>query len=275
MRIYIFFFAVLLALLGCQPSEPASDVLVTTAPYATFVERIAGDLIKVDVLVPPGMNPHIYEPTPKQVQKILGVHIWFRLGESVEARVFDALKERNPELIAVDLTKGFELQEEAGEGLDRHLWMSPKLAMEQAKIIAQTLQEAYPENKEIFDQGLSSLLGDLSKLDEELSNELMPIKGQAMLVSHPAFGYFCEEFGLQQLSVEFEGKDPLPQDIANMLEAAKKSTVRAVFILPEYNNKGALLIAQQLQLPVYEIDPYSKDYFETMRKLGSLLAQSD
>ncbi len=275
MKIHIFFFATLLALLGCQPSQPSPDVLVTTAPYATFVERIAGDLIKVDVLVPPGTNPHIYEPTPKQVQKILGVHIWFRLGESIETRIFDVLKERNPDLIAVDLTKDFELQEEAGEGFDRHLWMSPKLAMKQAKIIAQTLQEAYPEHKEVFNQGLSSLLAELNQLDQELTKELMPIKGQAMLVSHPAFGYFCEEFGLQQLSVEFEGKDPLPQDIARMMEAARKSTVRAVFILPEYNNKGALLIAEELHLPVYEIDPYSKDYFETLRKLGSLLAKSD
>ena len=275
MKLRSLFFAVLLAFLGCQPSEPSPNVLVTTAPYATFVQRIAGDLIKVDVLVPPGTNPHIYEPTPKQVQKILGVHIWFRLGESIEARVFDAMKERNPELIAVDLTKGFDLQEEAGEGFDRHLWMSPKLAMQQAKIIAQTLQEAYPEHKETFDQGLDSLLADLSQLDQELAKELMPIKGQAMLVSHPAFGYFCEEFGLQQLSVEFEGKDPLPQDIARMLDAARQNTVRSVFILPEYNNKGAILIAEELHLPIYEIDPYSKDYFETMRKLGNLLAQSD
>ena len=275
MNVRSLFFALLLALLGCQPSEPSPDVLVTTAPYATFVERIAGDLIKVDILVPPGTNPHIYEPTPKQVQKILGVHIWFRLGESIETRVFNVMKERNPELIAVDLTKNFELQEEEGEGFDRHLWMSPKLAMEQAKIIAQTLQEAYPQHKEIFNQGLSSLLADLDQLDQELTKKLMPIKGQAMLVSHPAFGYFCEEFGMQQLSVEFEGKDPLPQDIEKMMEAVKQSTVRAVFILPEYNNKGALLIAEELHLPVYEIDPYAKNYFGTMRKLGSLLAKSD
>ncbi len=275
MKSCYFLFALLFALWGCQPSEPSANVLVTVPPYAAFVERIAGDKLRVDVLVPPGTNPHIYEPTPRQVEKILNVHIWFRLGESIESRVLEAMQERNSELIVVDLTKGFGLRYEGEEGLDRHLWMSPLLAIEQCKIIAQSLEEAYPQYKETFQTGLNSLVKDLEALDVELKKELAPIKGQAMIVSHPAFGYFCDEFGLQQLSIEVEGKDPLPKDIQNILEAAKKTSVRAVFILPQYNNKGALLIAKNLHLPVFEIDPISKDYFETMRKLGNFLAKSD
>ncbi|MBS0615633.1 MAG: zinc ABC transporter substrate-binding protein [Verrucomicrobia bacterium] len=275
MKLYKFLFSLLLLLFSCQSSERPADVLVTTAPYATFTQRIAGDLLKVEVLVPPGTNPHIYEPTPKQVERILGVHIWFRLGETIETRVLGAMEENNPQLIVVDLTKGFGLRHEGEEGLDRHLWMSPKLAMEQSKIIAQTLEETYPEHKEKFQNGLGALLKDLEALDLQLTQQLAPIKGQAMLVSHPAFGYFCEEFGLEQLSVEVEGKDPLPQDIENMLQTAQKNTVRAVFILPEYNNKGAILIAEKLGLPVYEIDPYAANYFETMQTLGNLLAKSN
>lgn len=274
MKLRNFFFVFLFCIGGCQTPEPSADVLVTTAPYATFTQRIAGDLVKKEILVPPGTNPHIYEPTPKQIQKILDVRIWFRLGESIEARVAEAMQERNPNLVEIDLTKGFGLIDEGEEGLDRHLWLSPKLAIEQSKVMAQTLQDIYPEHKEKFQEGLDKLVNDLEILDQELTLQLAPIKGQAMLVSHPAFGYFCQEFGLQQLSVEVEGKDPLPQDISHMLEVAKKNTVRAVFILPEYNNKGAILIAEKLGLPVYEIDPYSENYFETMRTLGNILGKS-
>lgn len=269
------FFICFLLLCACQPPQKSPEVLVTAAPYALFVEQIAGDSLTVDVLVPPGTNPHIYEPTPREVKRFLGSRIWFRLGEGLETRIFKMMQERNPDLITVDLTEDFRLREEEGEGLDRHLWMSPKLAMEQAKIIAQTLEEAYPEHKKAFRQGLAALLKKLTLLDKELAEELEPLANSAMLVSHPAFGYFCEEYNLKQLSIECEGKDPLPRDIEKTLVEAKKSSVRAVFTLPEYNNKGAILIAKKLKLPIYEIDPYAKDYFEMMRKLGDALVEGD
>jgi zinc transport system substrate-binding protein len=98
-----------------------------------------------------------------------------------------------------------------------------------------------------------------------------PFSGLSFFWSHPAFGYYCQEFGLKQLSIEYEGKDPLPQDIVQTLEEAKKSKVRAVFIQKQYNNKGAELIAEKLGLPVYLVDPYAEEYFENLRFITSLI----
>lgn len=271
------FILFLLSLFSCnsQPEQPAKpSALVTVPPYKFFVERIAGDSVDVQVLVPPGANPHIYEPTPKQVEKAYEVDIWFRLGEPSEEKILTVLQEQNQMLRVVDVTKGIDLMGEGHccdhheEGKDRHVWMSPKLAAIQAKTIAETLSEAFPMHKGQFYEGLNSLLADLESLDGELQKKLEPMKGDAILVSHPAFGYFCQEFGLKQLSIEYEGKEPLPQDVIHTLREAENAHVRAVFIQIQYNNKGALLVADKLHLPVYSVDPYASDYLENLRRIA-------
>ena len=97
------------------------------------------------------------------------------------------------------------------------------------------------------------------------------MKQSAILVAHPAFGYFCKDYDLIQLSIEIEGKEPLPKDISNILHAAKEHTVRSVFTEPQYSTKGAELIAKQLKIPVYMVDPYSSDYIQNLKTIATLI----
>lgn len=252
---------------------------MSVPPYAYFVERITGGALEVEVLVPPGANPHIYEPSPKQVEKIISVQLWFRIGEPIENKILTVLEEQDPSLEVIDLTKNISLISNGHscgdhwheESKDRHVWMSPKLAQVQAQEIADALIRVYPEQKEAFQKGLKLLLADLKELDRQISEMLAPFAGDAILVSHPAFGYFCQDYDLTQLSIECEGKDPLPQDIAETLRQAEQSHVRAVFTQMQYNNKGAQLIAEKLHLPIYEVDPYSSDYIENLRHIAGLI----
>lgn len=278
MKAILFF----LLLFSCnsQPVSGKPSILVSVAPYAFFVEKIAGNDLDVQILVPPGANPHIYEPSPKQVEKIMGAKIWFRLNEPSEKKIFTVLCEQSPSMKMVDLTEGMDLIEEcphdhdhcSHEGKDTHVWMSPKLAEEQSILIAKALSQIFPQMKERFDRGLAELMKELETLDMEIAAKLKPFAGDAILVSHPAFGYYCREFGLQQLSIEYEGKDPLPQDIERTLQAAQASHVQAVFTQVQYNNKGAELIAQKLHLPIYSVDPYASDYLSNLRHITDLVA---
>ena len=254
-----------------MPERPS--ILVSVAPYAYFVERIIGDEVAIQILVPPGANPHIYEPSPRQVEKAYKATVWFRLGEPSENKIFTALESHNQHMTVVDLTQGISLIGDSHEeGKDRHVWLSPKLAQKQVVVIAQTLTKIFPTLTQTIQEGLNSLLDDLVRLDKELAEKLEPYRGDAILVSHPAFGYFCQEFGLKQLSIEYEGKDPLPQDIVHTLEEARETHVKAVFTQVQYNNKGAELIAQKLDLPIYSVDPYALDYMENLRHLAALIA---
>ena len=265
---------------GNVPEGKKPLILVSIAPYKFLVERVAGTEFEVQTVVPPGANPHAFEPTSHQVKQMGRGLVWFRIGEPFEEKVLPVLKSRNGIAIQ-DLRDGIELIEEGNamgcshccmDHFDRHIWLSPKLAASQAKIIERALAEKFPEQRELFAQNLERLEGELDLLDEEIAAILEPVKERVILVSHPAFGYFCEDYAFSQLSVEYEGKDPRPKHLEEVLKQAGEKRAEIALALPQYNNKGAQLIAERLHVPVHLIDPYSPEYFETMRKLAHLIA---
>ncbi|MBS0626859.1 MAG: zinc ABC transporter substrate-binding protein, partial [Verrucomicrobia bacterium] len=148
--------------------------------------------------------------------------------------------------------------------IDLHFWLSLRLAKDQAIFIAKALCEAFPERSEQIKNNLSVLEKKFEETDLMITEKLSPYEGQAILVSHPAFGYFCYDYKLKQISIEQEGKDPLPKDISSILTLAQSTPIRTVLTQAQYNNKGALMIAESLKLPVHEVDPYSANYLENL-----------
>lgn len=275
---------------GCQKKAPHLEqkptVLVSLAPYVYFVEKIAGETVKIETVIPAGVNPHLFEPTPRQVEEISRGQVWLCIGESFEKKISKVLKERDPNLLLVDLCQGIELltfsedSQEAccghchEEGKDRHIWLSPSLAKIQASTIAYALIERYPEHSEQYRAGLETLQAELDNLDEKISKRLEPLAGDAILVSHPAFGYFCKEYNLVQLSIEFEGKDPLPRQMEATLKMAQEHHVATVLTQAQYNNKAAELIAEKLHLPIYQVNPYSTDYLANLWEIATVISHA-
>jgi zinc transport system substrate-binding protein len=279
-----------LVVVGCgrraaqQQYSSRPTILVSIEPYAYFVERIAGNTVTVRSLVPSGANPHIFEPTPREVGQAAEAQLWVRIGEAFEAKIATVLKEQRPGLVSIDMCQGIEMLEESGhschghaheEGKDRHVWLSPKLARTQAEKIANALIELYPDQREVYLRRLAAFVEDLKILDQEVGQMLLPCRDQAILVSHPALGYFCKDYHLVQLSVECEGKDPLPQHITKILKHARAHSVRSVLTQAQYNNKGAELIAEELHLPTHLIDPYARDYLENLTSIARLIADGN
>jgi zinc transport system substrate-binding protein len=273
---------------GCQKPEVTgrpSTLLVNIAPYAYFAERIVGSSLNIQVLIPEEANPHLYEPNPKQAQSVAQAAIWFRLGDPQENKIVKILKAQNPSMQILDLCKGISLlsmQEydvcekeghEHADAKDRHVWLSPRLAIYQVKKMTAALMERFPENRQVYLLNAKELIDDLEALEEEISAILAPFEGEAILASHPAFAYYCRDFRLVQLSVECEGKEPRPKDLAKTLQQAKELHARCVLTQTQYSNKGAELIAKNLNLPVYLVDPYSKNYIENMRAISAMIAQ--
>lgn len=279
----IILFCLLLASCGrtpiAAPSKPL--LLVSIAPYRFLTEQIAGPGFDVQTVVPMAANPHSFEPTSSQVTEMGRGVVWFRIGEPFETKILPILKRHNPKLVVRDLREGIALIKESHaleckhccmDHLDRHVWLSPKLAAEQAAIIERALSNQFPEQTELFQKNLARLCGELVALDSEIADILRSVEKRIILVSHPAFGYFCKDYDFVQLSVEYEGKDPRPKHLEEILKQAVSQSMEVALALPQYNNKGAQLIAEKLHVPVHLIDPYSADYFETMRKLAHLIA---
>lgn len=282
---YFLLFLCQLQLCSGQTADPRSwEVLVSIPPHKYFVERIAGDTVKVLVLIPPGANTHTFEPTAKQALSASEADIWFRIGEPIENQIMAALQSHNSRLKTIDLRKGIELITQQtiqpgnvghyhfSGGEDLHFWLSPQQAQSQAKTIAKELMKQYPENTGQYQTALEEFLQDLKELDKEIAILLNPLANRTILVSHPAYAYFCRDYNLTQLSIEFEGKDPLPQQLTSILETARKLNVKRVFIQPQFQNKGAKLIAENLGAELIPLDPYSEDYFEMIREIGKRIA---
>ncbi|MBM3192019.1 MAG: hypothetical protein FJZ63_05150 [Chlamydiae bacterium] len=269
-----------------KPKTGLPLVLVGLSPYNTFVQEIAGDTVAVAVAVPPNYNAHVFEPTPQHLAHFHEAVIWFGIGEPFESLLLKALKQYNPELVTVDLSHNLPLHHEStaclaphshttfsqDETVDRHFWTSPHIAQMQAEVIAETLIRAFPENAALYKKNLENLTKKFEALDNTLRHTLAPFKGNSIIISHPSLGYFCADYDLIQIALECEGKTPLPANLAGVFAIAKSNKPLCVFTLEQFDNKGALLIAKELQIPSYPINPNLPNYFENFTNIASQIA---
>jgi zinc transport system substrate-binding protein len=274
-----YFFKVFLLILCLQgisaQAEPADtrshSILVSIAPYEYIVKRIVGDTEKVILFVPSGASPHYFEPNAKQVLIAAKSDIWFLMGEAFEKNALNPIQGYNSHLKAVDLREGIDLLYDScsccahhGDP-DPHIWMSPRNVKKQAQKITHTLISVYPEHQHLFEKNLHELTNELDTLDYEISILLEPYKGRSIMVSHPAYAYFCRDYQLVQLPIEFEGKDPSPKQLTKILEQSRSAKISTIFIQMQHSSKGAYLIANQINAKIETIDPLSENYLENMR----------
>ncbi|MGA8164462.1 MAG: zinc ABC transporter substrate-binding protein [Waddliaceae bacterium] len=263
-----------------EKEERASHyVLVSIAPYKFFVEQIAGGTVEVGQMIPTGGSPHSYEPTAKQILAASEADIWFQIGEPFETRATQALQSHRPSMKFIDMREGLDLIAETSHDdhhqrcphhgcTDPHIWLSPRMVKQQAARIADALAKQYPEHAQQYQDRLRTFQEKLGQLDQEISKQLLPIKNQTIVVSHPSYAYFGRDYGLKQLSIEFEGKEPTPQQLTQILNNARKLNTRTVFVQPQHHGKGARLFANELDAKIVVLDPLSENYLENMRKIA-------
>ena len=192
-----------------------------------------------------------------------------------EARALKAYLSVNPNLAIVDLREGIDLISSSGcahhhhhdggiASQDLHFWLSLKVMEKQVALIAEALGASFPELKERIEGRRDALLLRLKEVDQEISRELNPYRGKAILVSHPAYSYFCRDYHLEQIPIEWEGKDPTPRQLTRLIERAREMKIRVVFTQPQYSQKGADLIADLLHAESVSLDPYREDFIENL-----------
>ncbi|EKD82027.1 MAG: hypothetical protein ACD_39C01515G0002 [uncultured bacterium] len=271
-------------------AEESARIKVFTSilPQKYFVEKIASGLVDVEVLVGSGMSPHTFEPLPQQMSSLSRASIFFLIGVPFEQALTQRLQAICPDLKLVATDKGVKRRlmssyvsdHEHGEGCvheagapDPHIWLDPVLAITQAENIAAALSEALPDHKDRLADGLQQLTDELRALDADLTTQLAPVKGETMLVFHPAFGYFADRYGLKQQSVEIEGKEPGPRQLADLIRQCREQNIHVVFVQKQFPVAAAQTIARAINGTVVAIDPLAEDYVTNLRQFGeSLLA---
>jgi zinc transport system substrate-binding protein len=271
---------------GCRGREEAArpGAVASILPHAYLVERIAGPHMEVSTLVRPGESPATYQPTDAQVSEILGARVLFRTGVPFEnGKWFQSIAGRGPR--TVDLREGIELRhleecdhgpgpdhDHGEEGADPHIWLAPALLAIQAETIAATLSELDPEHADEFDANLRALLDDLATLDEELSELLAPVRGRRIYVYHPSWGYLCDAYGLEQVPIEIEGKEPSDAELTEFQARARADGARIVFVQPQIAGQSARAAARAIGAEVVALDPLAKDVLGNLREAARAIA---
>ena len=280
--------------LSCRQKEEASEkvgVVVTVLPQAEYVESVGGKRVNITVMVPPGANVHIYEPTPSQMTALAKAEMYAKVGSGVEFELvwIEKLIAANKYMLVVDCSKGIELQEmivepeheeehEKGEpehsSMDTHVWMSPLNAQIMVRNISDGLIQVDPDNKTYYEQNRDAYLQELAELDQNIRDGLSGVTNRRFMVYHPAFGYFAKEYSLTMLPIEEEGKEPTAAGMAYLIKQAKEHNIKVIFAEPQFNPQSAEVIAEAIGGRVVFVDPLARNYIMNMRLLLDELVQA-
>jgi zinc transport system substrate-binding protein len=258
-----------------QGASRPVNVFVSIPPQAYCVERIGGSAVDVDVLVGPGHEPSTYEPTPKQMARLGQAQVYFRIGTPFEDGFIGKIEKIFKGLRIVDTRQGVPLRyfdSPSGKAIpDPHIWLDPKRMKIQADTIYRTLRETDPGRGEMYKKNLQAFEDDLDALDGKIARTLAPLRGRTVYVFHPAFGYFCDSYGLTQVSIEEEGKEPSPKQLARLITRARHEGVKVIFVQPEFSTKNARVIAQAIGGAVVPMDPLAGDYLTNLETMAERL----
>jgi zinc transport system substrate-binding protein len=282
-------------LLGAtSPTGSEIEPLETIAgipPVAYLVQRIGGPYVRVEVLVQAGQDPHIFEPTPRQAIHLSRAKLFFRAGMPFEDRLVEHVAGEIAHFTVVDAAAGIakrasnhtcddacmvrnDDRDDDGPA-DPHVWLSPPLLKTMASNITAALGQADPLHKPIFETNLKMLDAELDALDRRIAQSLLPYRGQAFYVFHPAFGYFADSYGLRQESVEVEGKLPTPRQVFSLISKARADHVKIIFLQPQFNQQVAASIAQAIGGAVMPMDDLAFDVIANLDDVAQKIAAAN
>lgn len=288
MKKIIILVSVLVFLGACQSKKTHSDehgdvITVTILPQKTFVERIAGDEFKINVLVPPGSNPETGNLLPSQLKDISNSDVWFQIGYlGFETTWSEKISETNKKMKIINHSQGLDLiavTEEHGDhahesGVDPHIWLSPVLVKKMARQILDELTILNPANSNKYKTNYLDFIKEIDLLDIEIRNKLAPFKGKKIIIFHPSLSYFAREYGLEQYSLEREGKEPTPQLIMELVDLARKENIKAIYIQNEFDRDHARVFAEEIKGEVIQIRPLDPAWTDNLREMTAIFADN-
>ena len=291
---YIFAFVILLLSSSSLFAENEKlSVFVSILPQKYFAEKLLGNNGEIEVLIGAGMSPHTYEPLPQQMSKLSRADMFFTVGIPFENVIINRLKNLCPKLVIVPTDENIEKLKMVGHhhheephehhheeahkhemGLDPHFWLDPIKVTTMAENMAKAITASKPELADSIKSNLESIKADMAKLDDELTQKLLPFKGKTMLVFHPAFGYFASRYGMVQKAVEIEGKEPAPRQLAELIRNCRAEGIKIIFVQKQFPSATAETISRSIGGRVVAIDPLAEDYVYNLKAMAQAVVDS-
>jgi len=292
-------------------AAPSGKLLVaaTIVPLGDFCQRLGGDLVQVQVLIPPGASPHVFEPAPSVMAKASQARVFVYIGAGLEPWAAKLLGARGSlDQVVVEAAQGVQLlkgahhhdhegaeenghagrhhkEEDSGDlhqGGNPHIWLDPVLVQDICRKIAGALIQADPDHRARYEANLKEYLAALEALHQEIQQQARAWTIRDFVSFHPSFSYFARRYNLHELGVieEAPGREPTPRQLQDLVTATRRAKIRVVFAEPQFNPRVAEVIAQEAGVKVLILDPmggappYGSDYLLLMRYNLSMLNQA-
>lgn len=275
-------------LLTVVPTRAAPvSVFVSVLPQKCVVDAVGGERVRSQVMVGPGQSPATYEPTPRQMVELARARLYLRVGVGFERGWMDRLRATNPMIEVVDQREGLPLRHDpAGHGHDHgdetgpypgrdpHVWTSPALLERMADQVREALERVDPEGAATYRERFEAFRAALSDLDRDVRQTLSGLRGRRFLVYHPAWGYFADAYGLEQVAIERDGKEPGARSLAALIEQARADGVRTVLVQRQFPTATAEALARAIDGRLVVLDPLSADCLGSIRAVAEALAKA-
>lgn len=292
------------------------DIYTTVYPLQYFTERIGGNEVKVQSIYPPGANEHTFEPTQKDMIALADADLFFYIGLGLEGFVENAKKtlvKENVEMVAVidgvpdsalevnedehdhheeegieehdheSHEEDSEASEDGHEGHDHgdtdpHVWISPKISQDLALTVKNKLVEASPEDEKLFEENYQALVSELQQLDTDFEEMSHAASSKTFFVSHAAFGYLANTYGLEQIAIAGlnSQQEPSQKELTKIIDLAKEKNIEYILFEQNVNSKLTEVIQKEIgaeSLVLHNLGVLSKEdianeetYFTLMKK---------
>lgn len=277
---------------------------VSIVPQETFLRAIVGDKYEIITLIPTGSSPASHQPSIKELQGISQSDLYFSIGVGTEvANILPTISEYdNLKIInlADEVDKFYsaryfsddhieeddhdheadehdhEEDEDAHEdaeddhghshaGRDPHIWLSPKRAIKIVEIMTEELSQVYPEDEAFFKENAKKYIQELEELDLYAKAELSRLNDKSFLIYHPAYGYFAEDYDLEMIPIEIDGKEASIKKLDSFIHIAEEKGLSRIYYQEEMSKKQAQLIANEIDGEIVQLKPLSANYIENQR----------
>jgi zinc transport system substrate-binding protein len=275
MKKLLIFIIATLVVVGCSYNHKNINkriVTVTIEPLRYFTEQIAGDKFLVRTMVPNGSSPETYEPTAKQMIELSKSDLYIKVGNLGFERIWmKKLNESAPHLIMINSSDGITPATSSNETIDPHTWTSPANAKIIALNIYRSLCDLDQKDSLYFKERLTELNKHIDAINYIIRNNLKKQRCSNFLIYHPTLTYFARDYGIKQIPIEEEGKEPSASQLKTIIATAKAKHVKILLIQKEFSTRNTDVIIQSTGVKPVEINPLAYDWCKEMVKISMSL----
>lgn len=262
-------------------TAPQNDTLyVSILPIKGLVKAIVGDDFPIEVLVPAGASPETFEPTPRQFIALNQAQLVFNVGLiDFETSLLSKIEQQGK---IIDLSRGIDLiagtcshnhhGEKHAHGIDPHIWTSPRTLQQMATNAYEAIHAAYPDSVK-YTTAYHKLQEELTALDARTGAKIAAAGVKYFIIYHPALTYYARDYGIEQLAIEAEGKDPSAKRLSEIIRRARADRVQRIYYQNQFPASTVEIIARDIEAQYVEIDPLREDCVQNLDAITDLIVR--